>query len=73
MIVRLILAGSRVQFKSKGFRAFSFSEKGDLLILWSLMCHTDPESHSIEKKQYARTKGSSGRIACIHYDYDKGK
>ena len=27
MIVRLILAGSRVQFKSKGFRAFSFSGK----------------------------------------------
>ena len=27
MIVRLILAGSRVQFKSKGFLAFSFSGK----------------------------------------------
>ena len=30
-------------------------------------------SFSDEKKQYARTKDSSERIAYIYYDYDKGK
>ncbi|MFR6380627.1 MAG: hypothetical protein ACLUNZ_13455, partial [Evtepia sp.] len=40
----LILAGSRVQFKSKGFRAFSFSGKrgfGHTLVIGVAPCQVD--------------------------------